>query len=129
VNRTTIKIDQESKPEIRLAVFRRTSRGLTRVPGPQELIGIVAHQCETFDIAEQPGADDRVDACLEIVRKFGQHNLGQSNHRLMTALRHPLPLMAPAVFANISGDMCGLGAVVEVVTADCRLDREGTTAE
>jgi hypothetical protein len=53
----------------------------------------------------------------------------KSKHQLVTALRHPLPLMAPAVFANTSGDICGVGAVVEVVTAGCRLDREGTTAE
>jgi hypothetical protein len=56
VNRTTIEIGQNSKPEIR-----------------QQLIGIVAHQFhETFDIAAQPGPDDRVGAYPEIVRKFGR---------------------------------------------------------
>ena len=55
MNRTTIKIGQQSKPEIR-----------------QQLIGIVAHQChETFDIDAQPAPDDRVGAYAEIVRHFG----------------------------------------------------------
>jgi hypothetical protein len=78
VNRTTIKIGQESKPEIRLAGLRRGSRVSPRPWSAAALIGIVAHQChETSDIAAQPGSDDRMGAYPEIVPKFGQHNLGQ----------------------------------------------------
>ena len=56
-----------------------------RVPGRQQLIGIVAHQChETFDIAAQPGSDDRVGAYADIVRKFGGQNLAKSIHELVT---------------------------------------------
>ena len=63
MNRTTIKIAQESKPEIR-----------------QHLIGIVAHQChETFDIAAQPGSDDRADAT---VRKVAGIISAKSKHQL-----------------------------------------------
>ena len=95
-----IKIGQESKPEIRLRASAVVAES-HHVPGPQQLIGTVAHQChETFDVAAQPGSDDRVGACPEIVRKFCRHNLGQSKHQLMTALGHPLPLMAPAVFCK-----------------------------
>jgi hypothetical protein len=101
-----------------------------RVPGRQQLIGIVAHQChETSDIAAQAGSDDRVGAYPESPPSLAGIISAKSKHQLVTALRHPLPLMAPAVFANTSGDICGVGAVVEVVTAGCRLDREGTTAE
>ena len=76
---------------------------------------MVPHQChETFDIAAQPGSDDRADAT---VRKFADIISAKSKHQLVTALRHPLPLMAPTVFANTSGHICGVGAVVEVVTA------------
>ena len=65
-----------------------------RVPGRQQLIGIVAHQChETFDIAAQPGSDDRVGAYPEIVRKFGRHNLGQ----IKTSVSACAPVGAPVL--------------------------------
>ena len=56
-----------------------------RVPGRQQLIGIVARQChETFDIAAQPGSDDRVGAYADIVRKFGRRISAKSKHELVT---------------------------------------------
>ena len=80
VNRTTIKIGQESKPEIRLAGFRRGSRSPHRIPGRQQLIGIVAHQChETFDIAAQPGltiAWARLRKSFATILGIGDSSLG-----------------------------------------------------
>jgi len=56
-----------------------------RVPGRQQLIGIVARQYhETFDIAARPGSDDRLGAFADIVRKFGRHDLRQMKHELVT---------------------------------------------
>jgi hypothetical protein len=101
-----------------------------RVPGRQQLIGIVAHQChETSDIAAQPGSDDRVGAYPEIVPKFGRHNLGQIKTSVSDGSSPSVAADGPGSLANTSGNICGVGAVVEVVTAGRRLDREGTTAE
>jgi hypothetical protein len=71
-----------------------------RVPGRQQLIGIVAHQChETSDIAGQPGSDDRMGAYPEIVCKFGRHNLGQIKTSVSDG-------SAPSVAADGPGSLC-----------------------
>jgi hypothetical protein len=96
VNRTTIKIGQESKPEIR-----------------QQLIGIFAHQChETFDIISRPGPDDRVGAYAEIVRQVRPARIAIAR-AIAHRVRPDIPL-SPADLAGVLVDVKDMSFVIAV---------------
>jgi hypothetical protein len=70
-----------------------------------------------------------VGVYAEIVHKFGRHDLGQIKTPVSDGSSPSVADDGPGSLANTSGDIFGVGAMVEVVTAGCRLDLEGTTAE
>jgi hypothetical protein len=103
VNRTTIKIGQESKPEIRLAGASAVVAKSHRVGGSSSSALSPTNATRSSTSPHSQGPDDLVGALAEIIRKFGRHNLGKTKHQLVT-------VSSPSVAADgcvmVGGSRC-----------------------